>query len=164
MRPAYLQYYDWGMRSNATYDFQINQFDRRLSTGGRYDQVLVNESSFELRAGGELRYDDIGPVGLDEYDAGSFVLTLSSNNIRETSVGVYTEAMWSWSVRLRFFAGLRGDYFNFDVAALSAGNFAGSEPDRQISPKAGLAYVAGKSLNSMAIGEEDFIPTMRVAS
>jgi outer membrane receptor protein involved in Fe transport len=140
---AYLQYYDWNMQSNATYDSQINQFDRRLTTGGRYDHLLVKEARFELRAGGELRYDDIGPVGLDEYDEGSFAANLSDNEIRETSVGIYTEATWSPGARLRVLGGLRADYFNFDVAALGAGSFAGRKSDRQVSPKAGLAYAAG---------------------
>src|SRR5690606_14289298 len=30
---GYLQYYDWEMLSNPTYDFQINQFDRRYTLG-----------------------------------------------------------------------------------------------------------------------------------
>jgi hypothetical protein len=92
---AYLQYYDWYMQSNPTYDFHINQFDKRVTTGGRYERTLIQESAFELRVGGELRYDDIGPVGLDEYDAGAFVANISDNDIRETSVGVYAEAMWT---------------------------------------------------------------------
>jgi hypothetical protein len=143
---AYLQYYDWQMQSNPTYDFQINQFDRRMTTGGRYDQVLVQEPVFELRAGGELRYDDIGPVGLDEYDAGSFVVNLSNNDIRESSLGIYTEAMWSPAAALRLFGGLRADYFNFDVAALAARSFAGRKSDRQVSPKLGLAYAVAEKV------------------
>ena len=38
---AYAQYYDWFMQSNPTYDFQINQFDERWTTGGRYERTLA---------------------------------------------------------------------------------------------------------------------------
>ena len=37
---AYVQYYDWFMQSNPTYDFQINQFDRRTTLGGRYARLF----------------------------------------------------------------------------------------------------------------------------
>ena len=137
---AYLQHYDWFMQSNPTYDFQINQFDKRTTAGGRYDRTIFEEAAFELRAGAEVRYDDIGPVGLDEYDVGRFVANISDNDIAETSMGVYAEAMWSPRERLRLLAGLRADYYDFDVAARSPGSFAGSEADSRASPKAGLAF------------------------
>jgi hypothetical protein len=143
---AYLQHYDWYMQSNPTYDFQLNQFDKRITTGGRYDRRVFEESNFEIRVGGEVRYDDIGPVGLDEYDAGQFVANVSDNEIRETSLGVYTEAVWLPTERLRLLGGLRADYYDFDVAARSAGSFAGSETDNRVSPKLGLAYVAGENI------------------
>ena len=74
---AYLQYYDWDMQSNPTYDFQINQFDKRMTTGGRYDLTLIEEMSLEFDVGAEFRYDDIGPVGLDEYEDGVFIANIS---------------------------------------------------------------------------------------
>jgi outer membrane receptor protein involved in Fe transport len=137
---VYLQHYDWYMQSNPTYDFQINQFDKRMTTGGRYDRTLVDSTRFEVNVGGELRYDDIGPVGLDEFAAGEFVANVSNNDIRETSVGVYAEATWFATDRLRLLGGLRADYYDFDVAALGPGSFAGSETDHRVSPKLGLAY------------------------
>ncbi len=63
---AYLQYYDWYMQSNPTYDLQINQFDKRWTAGGRYDRTAFATERFELTIGGEFRYDDIGPVGVEE--------------------------------------------------------------------------------------------------
>ena len=39
---AYLQFYDWHMQSNPTYDAQINQFDRRTTAGGRVNRTLVD--------------------------------------------------------------------------------------------------------------------------
>jgi outer membrane receptor protein involved in Fe transport len=139
---AYAQYYDWFMQSNPTYDFQINQFDKRWTTGGRYDYVVMDESNIELRVGGEFRYDDIGNVGLDEFDAGDFVANISRNDIQETSLGVYTEASWRPTDRLRLLGGLRADVYDFDAAAKSAGSFAGHKTDSRVSPKVGVAYVA----------------------
>ena len=60
---GYVQYYDWFMQSNPTYDFQINQFDRRWTVGGRYRRTLIETAHGDITAGGELRHDDIGSVG-----------------------------------------------------------------------------------------------------
>ncbi|MDH3441882.1 MAG: TonB-dependent receptor, partial [Gammaproteobacteria bacterium] len=137
---AYIQSYDWYMQSNPTYEAQINQFDKRTTLGGRYDKLLIAEMNFELNWGGEFRRDDIGPVGLDAFDAGQFVSNISNNDIIETSYSVYTEATWIPVDALRLMGGVRADYYDFDVTALSAGSFAGSKTDSQFSPKLGLAY------------------------
>lgn len=138
---AYLQHYDWFMQSNPTYDFQINQFDKRWTTGGRYDRILLERSNLELRVGGEFRYDDISNVGLDEYEAGSFVDNISRNSIEETSLGIYAEASWLPTDRLRFLGGLRADAYDFDARAKSLGSFAGTKSASRTSPKVGLAYI-----------------------
>jgi outer membrane receptor protein involved in Fe transport len=143
---AYLQYYDWYMQSNPTYDFQINQFDKRVTTGGRYDKYLIENSNVELSVGADFRYDDIGPVGLDHYDAGSFVENISNNDITETSAGVYVEASLLPTDNLRFLLGARADYFDFDVKAANANSFAGKKTDSQVSPKLGIAYSVGENV------------------
>lgn len=61
---AYAQYYDWNMLSNATYDFQINQFDRRWIGGGRFERGFQVSEQLSFSAGVEARHDDIGNVGL----------------------------------------------------------------------------------------------------
>ena len=75
--------------------------------------------------GGNLRYDDIGKVGLDHYDQGAFVYNISDNSVREPSLGAYAEATWVPIDRLRVLAGLRGDVYGFDVTARSPGSAAG---------------------------------------
>jgi outer membrane receptor protein involved in Fe transport len=139
---AYLQRYDWSMQSNPTYDSQINQFDKRTTTGGRYERTVIGQMNVEVRVGGELRYDDIGPVGVDQYDVGQFVANISNNEIKETSLGIYADFMWAPSERLRVLGGLRADRYDFDVTAHTPGSAAGGKPDSQVSPKAGIAYVA----------------------
>ena len=61
------------MQSDPTYDFQINQFDRRWTTGGRYNRTVIQTMSLELNVGGDFRYDDIGNVGVDHWNQGQFV-------------------------------------------------------------------------------------------
>src|SRR5690606_37848724 len=97
---GYLQHYDWAMLSDPTYDFQIEQSDRRWTLGGQIERNLVQRAKLELDVGGELRYDDIGKVRLDHTDNGVFVENISDNAIQETSVGVYAEATWLPTDRL----------------------------------------------------------------
>ena len=153
---AYLQYYDWDMQSNPTYDFQINQFDKRTTVGGRFDRTLIEASTLQLDVGTEFRYDDIGPVGLDENDGGSFIANISDNEIRETSIGVYGEATWFPTDKLRVLAGLRGEYYDFDVTARGPGSAAGSKSDNIVSPKLGLAYTVNNSVELYGSWGEGF--------
>ncbi len=143
---AYLQYYDWYMQSNPTYDLQINQFDKRWIAGGRYDRTAIATDRFELTVGGEFRYDDIGPVGVEEYHEGRYVADIANNTIEEGSIGFYAEATWSPSDRFRLLAGARADHYTFDVTANRSGSFSGSETDSRASPKFGLAYALNENI------------------
>jgi outer membrane receptor protein involved in Fe transport len=143
---AYAQYYDWKMQSDPTYDFQLNQFDRRWTVGGRYNQTVIRTMAFELNVGGDFRYDDIGNVGVDHWNQGAFVENIGQNAIKEGSVGVYAEANWSPTDKLRLLGGLRGDVYNFDVTAKNDHSFAGSENDSLASPKVGVAYELTRSV------------------
>jgi outer membrane receptor protein involved in Fe transport len=143
---AYAQYYDWEMSSNPTYDFQLNQFDRRWTTGGRYDRTLFENDRVTVTAGGDFRYDDIGNVGLDEFNAGQFVANISQNSITETSLGGFVEASWSVTDRLRFLTGLRADVYDFDATAKTPGSFEGHETDSRASPKFGVAYTVSDNV------------------
>ena len=134
------QYYDWNMLSNATYDFQINQFDRRWIGGGRYQRELELSDTLALTAGVETRYDDIGTVGLQHTQEGNVVEDISRVAVTEGSVGAYSEAQWQALERLRVTAGLRADYFDFDVRARMPGVDEGSANDSAVSPKLAVAY------------------------
>jgi len=147
---AYAQYYDWFMQSNPTYDFQINQFDRRWTTGGRYERTVFESARAAVNVGGEFRYDDIGNVGLDEFDAGAFVANISKNSIQETSVGAFIEATLSPTDRLRFLVGARADVYDFDAEAKTPGSFEGHESDSRASPKLGVAYTVSDGVELYA--------------
>jgi outer membrane receptor protein involved in Fe transport len=134
------QYYDWNMLSNATYDFQINQFDRRWIGGGRYERELELSDTLTLTAGAETRYDDIGNVGLQHTEAGRLIEDISRHSVTEGSVGAYSEAQWLPFDRMRVTAGLRADYYDFDVRARIPGLDEGSANDSAVSPKLAAAY------------------------
>jgi len=143
---GYAQYYDWQMQSDPTYDYQLNQFDRRWTVGGRYNHTVVQTNSLELDVGGDFRYDDIGNVGLDHWNQGAFVENIGHNAIKESSVGVYAEANWSATDRLRLIGGLRGDFYAIDVTAKNDFSVAGNDTDNLASPKVGIAYEVTKSI------------------
>jgi outer membrane receptor protein involved in Fe transport len=145
---AYVQTYDWYMQSNPTYEAQINQFDKRTTIGGRYDRSVISAMNFDFDWGVEFRYDDIGPVGVDSYDAGRFVQNVSDNDIQEGSYSTYAEVTYLPTSRLRIIGGLRADYYDFEVTANqpgtvtadSPGSVAGSKTDSRVSPKLNLAF------------------------
>jgi outer membrane receptor protein involved in Fe transport len=140
---AYAQYYDWHMLSDPTYDFQIDQFDRRWTLGGRYQRQVLKGQRIELAVGGEVRYDQIDKVGFDHTDAGAFVENISNNSVREASAAVYAEATWHPTEDLRLLAGLRADAYDFHVG-LNPGagpdTVSGSANDQKLSPKLGGAW------------------------
>ncbi|MFM1896417.1 MAG: hypothetical protein RLZZ385_1491 [Pseudomonadota bacterium] len=144
----YAQGYDWAMESNPTYDFQINQFDERLTLGGQANRSLLVQDGFTLDGGVQWRYDDIADVGLSQHADGRFVAPISQNEITEWSLGTYVQGVWSPTERLRILAGLRGDHFDFDVTAKNTASFAGQQTDQQVAPKLGLALLLRDDLEA----------------
>jgi outer membrane receptor protein involved in Fe transport len=137
---VYGQYYDWTMSSNPTYDFQINQFDKRWTLGGKVEKALVDNANFSIVSGGDVRYDDGSRIGVEHSEQGVFVEPISENEIQERSVGAYIESTWFATDELRVIAGLRGDHYNFDVAAFNANSTEGQETVTKVSPKFALAW------------------------
>jgi outer membrane receptor protein involved in Fe transport len=137
---GYVQYYNWHMLSNPTYDFQINQFDRRWTAGGRYERTLVRTATTSLKVGINAQHDDIAHVGFDHTDHGVFVDNVSDNAVRESSAALYAEGSWSPLAPLRLNAGLRADGYRFAVDAINPSSSAGTKDDHQFSPKLGVAW------------------------
>lgn len=145
----YTQFYDWQMFSNPTYanpdgsSAQIEQFDRRWIIGGAGRRRWSLGPGMEVSVGGEVRYDHVGNVGVYRTDRRVFVESLGRYRLGEGSAALFGEAMWQPVDSLRLIAGLRGDYYSYDVRgrdaeARSAGE--GSGHDMIVSPKASLAY------------------------
>jgi len=143
---VYAQFYDWTMSSNPTYDFQINQFDKRWILGGQASKTLMENSSFELIAGGDLRYDDGSRIGVEQFNNGVYVADIASNEITEASIGTFLEGTWYVNPDLRLTGGLRADFFDFNAKALNALSADGNETASQASPKFALAYTPLENL------------------
>ena len=137
---AYAQYYDWDMFSNPTYDYQLHQFDRRWTSGGRVERNVIHDSNLTVTLGTEFRYDDIGNVGLDHTQARRYIENISKFAVREGSAALYAQGTWSPIERLRLSWGLRGDYYHAGLDGKSAVSSSGSDSDHILSPKAGVAY------------------------
>jgi outer membrane receptor protein involved in Fe transport len=146
----YFQYYDWNMLSNPTYDFQINQFDRRYTLGGRYAYEYQAHPNLKVSGGVEQRYDDIEAVGIEHTHAGRFMSPISSHAVQEASFAGYARAEWSPLEVLRINAGLRGDWYLFDVDALRIGLSDGNKTAAQVSPKLGIAWMLNDEIELYA--------------
>jgi outer membrane receptor protein involved in Fe transport len=147
---AYVQYYDWNMKSNPTYDYQIDQFDKRWTFGGLVNRSIELSNAVSLDVGGDFRYDDISNVGVNHTNKGLFVADISDNAVTEGSAGVFAETSWSVTDDLRLLAGLRGDYYNFDVTAHNALSADGKKTATRVSPKIGAAWIAADDLELYA--------------
>ncbi|QZH76087.1 MAG: TonB-dependent receptor [Erythrobacter sp.] len=145
---AWGQHYDWSLLNNFTFLLedpvngdQIRQFESRWSLGGRVEHTALFSDAFSLRVGGEVRHDDIGPIGLDETIAGETEFNYNSFGVRETSLGLYAEAVWRPTERLMVIAGLRGDWYDFETQALDGVDvWSGEASDHVFSPKLGVNY------------------------
>jgi len=139
---VYAQHYDWTMSSNPTYDYQINQFDKRWTLGGTFEKTLIEEMHYQVVAGGNFRHDDGSRIGVEHTDQRVYVEDISANAIKETSYGAFVEGTWYATDTLRVIGGVRGDFYDFDVTALNALSETGSATDNLFSPKVALAWQA----------------------
>jgi outer membrane cobalamin receptor len=142
----YGQYYDWNMMSDPTYDAQINQLDRRMVFGGRFERKLINDAKFSLNAGVEGRYDDVGRVGLQDTLGGVLVADHGRFGARESSISPYAEGTWNPIDKLRVIGGVRADFYDFDVTSKQDGWLGGSDTDHITSPKIGVAYAINSKI------------------
>jgi outer membrane receptor protein involved in Fe transport len=140
---AYAQHYDWHMLSDPTYDYQINQFDKRWTLGGRFEKKLVRTEQLAFTVGAEARYDDISRLGFDHTVAGVLDENIIDNSARVGSVAAYAEATWKPTADLRLLAGLRADAYDFHVGlndGAGVDSVSGDASDERVSPKLGAAY------------------------
>ncbi|MEL7450047.1 MAG: TonB-dependent receptor, partial [Pseudomonadota bacterium] len=146
---AYFIDYDFTLYSNFNYllDDPVNgdefeQRDSRRIYGGHIGgnlEKLFGSTPVEFRWGGELRYDDIQEVGLYNTAARVRNGTVRQDTVDELSLGLHGEAEWEVTSKLRAIAGLRADYYDWDVNALRDEN-SGTGDDTLVTPKFNLAY------------------------
>ena len=146
---AYAIDYHLDLFSNFTYALdpvngdQFEQYDSRRVYGGHFEYDLpasLNGLDGALRAGAELRMDDIAPVALYRTFARERFETIRKDDVRQTQYSAYVIHDQRWTDWLRTEAGLRFDYLDFSVDSDLPAN-SGDETDSIASPK--LTVVLG---------------------
>ncbi len=157
---AYIIDYSFNLWSNFTYFLddpingdQFEQVDDRIIYGGQVNYQRTNNlfdgKKTTNRFGVELRVDDIDEVGLYRTQARNRLGVTRSDQVEETSIGLFWENRTAWSDHLRSVFGVRYDYFDFSVEDQTGTNFngvdlsvnSGSTSDDLVSLKGSLIYV-----------------------
>jgi len=146
---AYAVDYYLDLISNFTYALdpvngdQFEQYDDRRVYGGRfvYDHsASVTDLAGNLRAGVELRQDEIEPVALYRTRARERFDTIRKDDVRQVQYSAFVSHDQRWNDWLRTEAGLRVDAFDFAVHSDIAAN-SGNENSSLWQPK--LTVVLG---------------------
>lgn len=154
---AYAVAYELSLFSDFTYllDDPVNgdefeQRDERTVYGASVEHARPLNDAIDLRVGGDIRYDDISDIGLFRTAGRQRISTVREDSVGELSVSAWGEAQIDLSPSLRAVIGLRGDYYDADVDALSLPANGGSASDSMLSPSLGLAWKADDGLEFYA--------------
>jgi outer membrane receptor protein involved in Fe transport len=156
---AYHIDYDFSLYSNFTYFLEnekngdeFEQRDQRTVTGlwgeASRSSALAGRD-LTLRWGGDLRYDDVDAVGLYPTQARIRLSSVRDDSLTESSVSLWLSGDWQVTDHLRLTAGMRGDYYRWDVNAQLYEN-SGSGNDSLFSPKIGAAWRVSDGLELYA--------------
>ncbi|MBQ0797061.1 TonB-dependent receptor [Zhongshania sp.] len=155
---AYVIDYDLNLWSNFTYFLddetngdQFEQVDNRTIYGGQLAYLLEGAlagRTMSNKFGGDLRVDDINEVGLYRSQARQRLGAIRSDQVTESSIGLYWENRITWTDSLRSVLGARYDYYDFDVDDKTGINInsidlsgnGGTSDDSISSVKASLIY------------------------
>ncbi|MGR9054047.1 MAG: TonB-dependent receptor, partial [Gammaproteobacteria bacterium] len=129
---------------------QIVQHERRVQMGGniehtRYDTIFGMETDTTL--GLQLRHDDVIGISLRRSQSRAILPPITgdgigerSDDVSETSLGLYLKNQTHWLENFRTIAGLRGDFFFFDVKSRSNPLNSGDDSAAMLSPKLSLIF------------------------
>ncbi|MEN3976394.1 TonB-dependent receptor [Emcibacter sp. SYSU 3D8] len=153
-------YYRLNLFSNFTYFLedpvngdQFEQADERAILGGSLswvNDVTLGAMPVTIRAGLDLRYDDIMSVGLFHTAGRERIGTVRDDKVQELMVSLHGEAELHLSDRLRAIFGARVDWLSWDVAARSLPVNSGDGDDAILSPKGTLAWRVADGLELYA--------------
>ena len=145
----YLSRYKLNLFGNFTY-FQEDplngdaheQVDRRWIYGGHFEFQRELTSRINLRAGADMRSDQIGEVSLHAVENRIRLGLVRQDSVDWLSLGVFSELEIDISDRLRSFLGIRLDYSDYNVLANLSDN-SGKGSDDIWLPSIGFAYEVG---------------------
>ncbi|MEM1103959.1 MAG: TonB-dependent receptor, partial [Pseudomonadota bacterium] len=130
----------------------FEQTAERVPLGGAFDyarRFTLAGAPARLRTGSDLRYDEIPNVGLFNTAGRQRLSTVRDDEVSELSVGGFAEVEVEITEALRVSAGLRGDFFSYDVAS-SIDENSGDGSDGIITPTASVAWRAAETLEFYA--------------
>lgn len=122
---------------------QIEQTERRVVLGALTNQTWyskVEGSQMWNTLGLQIRRDRLSPVALYNTQARQFLSVTRADKVTITSIAPYFSNTVVWTDWLRSIAGMRADFYDFNVASNIALN-SGNARDSMISPK--LSFIAG---------------------
>ena len=145
---AYVIHNQLDLYSNFTYFLddpvngdQFNQRDRRTTAGLNASHTLPTPllgRESDTTIGLQLQNDNIFN-GLFNTLARQRLSTTRSDHVVESSAGVYLENSTKWAEKFRTVAGIRQDFYRFDVNGDNPAN-SGKLNDRIASPKLSLIF------------------------
>jgi hypothetical protein len=146
---AYAMRYSLQLFSNFTYFLddpvhgdQFEQFDRRTVSGGKVERQwarLLLGHDVEAALGLQVRDDQIRN-GIFHTEARQVLSITREDVIQQLTAGPYAQARVRWTSWLRTLAGVRADYFRFNVDSNLPVN-SGLKNNAIVSPK--LSFVLG---------------------
>lgn len=153
---VYVIEYELELFSNFTYllDDPVNgdefeQYDSRRILGGEWRHLLPVTGPLQQQFGVQWRYDDIDEVGLYRSANRQRLSTVREDSIEEGSVGLFWQGDVALTEKLTATAGLRYDYYDFDVNSDRSAN-SGAESDGIGSAKLTVAYRVNANLEGYA--------------
>lgn len=145
---VYLVGYGLDLWSNFTYFLtdpvngdQFEQVDRRIIVGGDVSRDWSTRFfglEEQTTVGLQSRNDDISTLGLYHTKSRVRLSTASLDSVLEDSAGIYLSEFVQFLPWLRMTAGIRGDYYHFDVTDHMIGMNTGSLNRGIASPKGSL--------------------------
>lgn len=160
---AYAVAYDFALWGNFTLFLedpingdQVKQTDERAYYGGRLTHSMPVNDQLDLTFGGETRFDDISEVGLFKTVDRLPISTVRRDSAEELSASLWAQADYQFTDRLRGSLGLRGDYIEGDVTAITLPANSGTADDSLLSPSAALAWRATDQIELYANYGEGF--------
>jgi outer membrane receptor protein involved in Fe transport len=124
---------------NPTEGDQHEQVDRRTIFGGHAQRLFTVAENWAVRVGGDLRYDDIQRLDLYQTTGRERRVVTRQDQVAWASLGAFAELEVRPIDDLRITAGLRGDYYDFEVDSVIAAN-AGSDDEINFLPSLSVAY------------------------
>lgn len=118
---------------------QFEQVDQRRIYGFELSQQWLRGRS-RWRVGAESRYDDISRVGLFRTQNRQRLGTVREDAVEEASIGLFVANEFRFNDRLRSYAGVRHDRYDFQVDAKSLPANSGEADDAATSLKGSLIF------------------------